>query len=108
MVGPLSLDLKTISEVITSISPGAYILSKNGRGADYVGRSDTDLANRVKNWVNHINRYAHFWFEYAASPKVAFDLECAWAHAYMYIDNQNHPARPNGSDWQCRSCNVFK
>ena len=108
MSGPHSLDPDTIDEVVTKISSGAYILSKDGKIAHYVGRSDDNVAGRLKWWANNTQKYSYFWFEYATSPKAAFELECRWWHKYKPEDNQSHPDRPNGSSWQCPVCDIFE
>lgn len=106
MLGPFILDNNTVTRILTRVSAGAYVLSTDGRNASYVGRSDSDLAGRLKSWIGQ--GYSHFWAEYASSPKAAFDLECAWGHAYIALNNLIHPARPQNSGWQCVSCNIFQ
>lgn len=108
MSGPYSLDTGTISNRISRSTQGAYILSKDGKIAHYVGRSDTDLAGRLNWWANNSGSYTHFWFETATSALSAFELECQWWHKYRPDDNQNHPDRPNNSNWQCPVCNIFR
>lgn len=108
MSGPHDLDTDTISRLVTKTSAGAYILSKDGQIAHYVGRSDDDVAERLEWWANNTQKYSHFWFEYTDSPKAAFDLECRWWHEYNPEDNQKHPDRPDSSNWQCPVCNIFR
>ena len=108
MNGPKLLDAQTISRVVPGLSPGAYILSKDGKIAHYVGRSDNDLVARLISHISDSQNYTHFWYEVTSSTKSAFDLECSWWHKYQPDDNKNHPDRPNGSGWQCPICNVFK
>lgn len=107
MNGPYILDKQTIDKVITVTSAGTYILSKNGENAHYVGRSDSDINGRLKWWVDNSRKYSHFWFEYASSPKSAFEVECKWWHEYKPSDNQMHPDRPTNTNWQCPVCNIF-
>ena len=106
MTGPYILNTNTISATITRVSSGAYILSTDGIHANYVGRSDNDIANRLGSWVNQ--GYSHFWFEYTTSPMQAFNLECSLWHSYQNLNNTVHPARPNNSGWQCPRCNIFQ
>ncbi len=98
MKGPL-----LISEVsnYVKVSPGAYILSRDGKVAHYVGRSDNDLLSRIKSSANEGKGYKYFWFEYTTSPMQAYYLECEWYHKYNPPDNANHPARPPGTFWRC-------
>ena len=83
--------------------PGVYILSKarDGRRADYVGRSDDDLRTRLIQSAKEGSGYTHFWFEYASSPRDAYWKECFYYHQYSPTDNSVHPAVPAGSVWRC-------
>jgi len=96
MIGPISIS--NLNSVPTQ-KPGAYILSRDARAAHYVGRSDTDLAGRIRNHINQ--EYTHYWFEETTSPMQAYYLECEWYHKYSPSDNKNHPAAPPGSYWRC-------
>jgi len=107
MNGPYSLNLQTISKIAPANSLGAYILSKDGKVAHYVGRSDSDLANRLGQHASDYQNYTHFWFETVGSPKAAFELECQWWHKYKPDDNDNHPDQPNNINCQCPVCNIF-
>lgn len=44
--------------------------------------------------------------------KAAFEKECALYHDFGgpqgQLDNEVHPARPEGTDWQCPRCDVFR
>jgi hypothetical protein len=86
---------------VTRRTPGVYILSRDGRTADYVGRSDTDVTNRIKQSAKDGYRYTSFWFEYATSPRDAYYKECEYYHKYNSPDNTNHPAVPPGANWRC-------
>lgn len=108
MKGPYSLSASKVDEVVTRKSPGAYELSNDGKARRYVGRSDTDVAARIK---SHVGSYRYFWWEYARSPKAAFEAECTHWHrhggAQGKLHNKNHPARPAGSGWKCPVCSIF-
>jgi len=84
---------------------GAYILSKGNNVASYVGRSGSDLKQRLKQRIleskNEGKDYTQFWFEIADSSLQAYYLECTWYHNYRPADNQNHPAIPPGAAWKC-------
>jgi hypothetical protein len=105
MEGPFSLTNESIDRAVTRTSPGNYILSRDGRHANYVGRSDIDLNARLKKWVS--NSYRWFWGEYASSGYAAFVRECELYHSYSGIDNQIHPQRPTGTPWKCPRCTIF-
>lgn len=79
---------------------GTYILSRGGKHAHYVGRSDRDLGSRVTQSARE-GRYSHFWFIYASSPREAYLKECEYFHKYEPSDNTNHPAVPPGTYWRC-------
>lgn len=108
MNGLYLLNTQTINGVVPRSSVGAYILSKDGKIAHYVGRSDNDLAARLTSYTSDSQNYTHFWYEVTGSAKSAFELECGWWHKYQPDDNKNHPDRPNGSGWQCPICNIFE
>lgn len=84
-------------------TPGAYVLSRDGRTAHYVGRADADLAERVRSSTKE-GSYSHFWFEYASSAAAAYALECRHYHDFKPTDNLIHPAAPSGSLLTCVSC----
>lgn len=108
MNGAYLLNTQTINSVVPGLSVGVYILSKDGKIAHYVGRSDNDLTARLTSYISDSQNYTHFWYEVTNSAKSAFELECSWWHKYQPDDNKNHPDRPNGSGWQCSVCNIFQ
>ena len=65
----------------------------------YVGRSDTDVARRLKEHVNE--GYSHFKFSYASSRRAAFIKECQNYHDFNPSDNDIHPRRPDDANWRC-------
>jgi hypothetical protein len=84
-------------------APGAYILSRDGRMAHYVGRADTDLVERLSS-SSRQGSYSHFWYEYAISAAGAYTLECRYYHDFRPTDNLIHPAAPGGSSLTCACC----
>jgi len=107
-----SLTNEKIDQMVTQTSPGVYVLDKATTGpfhVDYVGRSDDDLNPRLKTHVG--SEYKYFKFDYAASPKNAFEKECELYHDFGgpegSLDNKVHPDRPTGSDWKCPRCSIF-
>jgi len=81
-------------------SMGVYVLSRNGRAASYVGRSDSDLQQRIVSSASEAH-YVAFWFDYASSPMDAYKYECELYHEYDPPDNEAHPAVPLGTNWRC-------
>lgn len=110
MEGPYLLSYAEIDERVTRTSPGVYELSvSKGGPVRYVGRSDDDLNGRLKQWVG--SKYNYFSFEYCSSPKAAFEKECTLFHYHggtEKLDNDRHPDRPAGTNWQCPACSIFK
>ncbi len=108
--GPYALTNESIDEHIARTSSGVYVLERSRKVGsfvvDYVGRSDSDVNGRLKKWVGK-NRYKRFKFGYFSSPKSAFDKECEIYHNFNNLDNDIHPQRPAGTDWECLYCEVF-
>lgn len=108
----IALTNKRIDEMITRTAPGVYVLDKTTKGSfhvSYVGRSDDDVKGRLKDWVG--TEYKFFKFDYATSPKNAFEKECELWHDYGgpegKLDNKIHPDRPEDTDWKCPRCKIF-
>lgn len=100
MHGPFLIG--NVASHVESVSIGAYALSGDGQTVHYVGRSDSDLRNRISQSATEGHRCKYFWFEYASSPMRAYHMECELYHRYIRtIDNQNHPAVPDGTNWRC-------
>ena len=112
--GPYALTSEKIDENVTRKSPGAYVLDKkNTEGnfiVSYVGRADVDVNDRLHKWVG--SKYKRFKFDYFDSPKAAFEKECEIYHDFGgpegEMDNDVHPKRPDGTNWQCPRCDTFK
>ena len=117
--GSYTLDNETIDRVVTRKSAGAYVLGhveereedkekKKVFIIEYVGRSDDDVNDRLKDWVG---KYSRFKYDYFGSAKAAFEKECDlwhdWGGPEGVLDNERHPDRPEGTDWKCPRCNVF-
>jgi hypothetical protein len=108
LLGPFPLTSQGIDIEITRTSPGAYALGSVDMASvfhvNYVGRSDDDLAKRLK---QHVTAYKHFKYGCYASPKGAFEKECNLYHDFSPAANKVHPARPSGANWRCPRCRVF-
>lgn len=111
MKGPYPLTDEEIDKRITKGRKGNYAYGyKNSEGAfivKYVGRSDTDLNDRIKHGVGH---YEMFKFSYASSAKEAFEKECQNYHDFgesSRLDNEIHPDRPDDKDYECPVCDIF-
>ncbi len=108
MTGPFALNTSTIDSQVTKTSPGNYALGYMRDTTfivQYVGRSDTDLNDRIGDYVD--TKYKKFKYSYATSPKAAFEKECQNFHDFggsAKLDNDIHPARPNSASWKCPVC----
>lgn len=105
--GAYPLTEKGISDAVRSRSPGAYALGKVENDTfriSRVGRSDGDVAARLRQYVG---KYARFKFGYFPSAKAAFEKECHLYHDFGPPDNRVHPDRPDGTNWTCPRCHLF-
>jgi hypothetical protein len=107
--GPRALTAKDIDDVVVGVGPGAYALGRSTPDTfyiDYVGRSDSDLNARLKQWVGE--KYTHFKYGFLPSSQDAFFKECHLFHDFgeTNLDNKVHPARPNGTNWTCPRCGA--
>lgn len=98
MSGPFSL--RYLHLFVGEKSPGTFILSRNGRLADYVGVSMEDVAGAIRQAARQ-SSYRYFWFAVAASAGEAARLGHTWYHRYHPTDNVAPPAEFAGSAWQC-------
>ena len=97
LLGPIELTPASIDRYVRTDLPGVYVLSRDGRAVHYVGRSDGDLAYRLKEHARD-QHYSHFWYAYATSLTEAFNEETRLYHQYgadEKLDNQVHPAPPD-------------
>lgn len=79
----------------------------------YVGRSDTDLKERIKHGIEDMKtdptcRYERFKFSYADSIQEAYEKECQNYHDFGgeegYLRNEVHPAKPERYEGTCPIC----
>ena len=79
----------------------------------YVGRSDTDLNDRIKHGIRDMKadptlRYERFKFSYADSALEAYEKECRNYHDFGgdegLLKNDDHPAKPHGYWGVCPVC----
>lgn len=96
--GPFSL--RYLHLFISKRSPGAFILSRKGRYADFVGSTPDDVAGALGQFVRQ-SSYRYFWFAYASSADEAFRLEGTWYHRFHPTDNPAPPSQSHGESWRC-------
>ena len=91
--------LSQYEETIHAGEIGVYVFLDKKDSPRYVGRSDSDLADRLQAWVG---KYDKFWVEYHRSPRNAYYRECELFHQYRpQLDNERHPGVPKGTKWRC-------
>ena len=105
------LNKEVIESLIGDGLIGNYALgSKSNNGSfivHYVGRSDTDLKQRLIQHLSDKNPYPFFKFSIAANIKEAYLKECKNYHdfgAEEYLENEIHPAKPDGLKISCPYC----
>ncbi len=106
MAGLFPLTSASVNEHARSGWKGVYKLRRSRGGPiRYVGRSDTDVQDRL---LDHVRRgeYRFFTVEHKRTTKKAWLRE---AHLYHFhrenLDNQRHPPPPNGMS--CPKCTRY-
>jgi len=85
--------------------PGVYIITNNLRNVHYIGRSDNDVAYRIREaFRRHPRKYTKYYFRYETSPRNAYLTECRLWHRYQPDDNILHPDKPDYTNWKCPIC----
>jgi hypothetical protein len=106
----LAFNPATIDEAVTRRMPGVYALGHasidNKFVIDRIGRSDTDLAARLKS-DEYKGRFTWFQAAYVGNADAAYHAECELYHSYGGKLNPNHPARPAGKFHRCNHCPIF-
>jgi len=109
--GPYAFTKEGVKKIPAKKSPGNYALGYLRDGdffPKYVGRSDTDLLAEVQKRLEWAGKYSHFKCDYASSVKAAFEKECNNYHDFeRQLDNERHPDRPDGTDYQCPRCDAL-
>jgi hypothetical protein len=98
MLGPFLLKYHHL--FVGAVSSGAFILSRNGRSADYVGATPTDLVGTLGRFARQSD-YRYFWFVEAGSANEAAEIEQTWLHRYCPADNPSRSVSSRGAGWRC-------
>ena len=108
---PYELNIENINRLVKDHIIGNYALGNLSESGTfvvhYVGRSDTDLKQRLTQHLSDAKKYSHFKFSFAISIKEAYLKECKNYHDFggqQYLDNENHPARPHDMKDSCPYC----
>lgn len=94
--------------------PGLYFLM--GTDSDpvrYIGRAD-DLNEALHEWAERVAEtryYRYFSFDYEGDAYERFRRACDLYHYHSEsqyrLDNEEHPQRPEGTDWTCGHCDDY-
>ncbi|TMQ03291.1 MAG: hypothetical protein E6J90_53715 [Deltaproteobacteria bacterium] len=102
---PDTLTREKVDSAIRHKTAGFYVLgtlSENRvMSVSYVGRSDDDLAAKLK---RHAGNYPAFAYATADSPLLAYHGECRLYHALKPSKNVLHPTRKPAAEWACPVC----
>lgn len=120
MNGPFDFNNESIDNTVTDASVGNYALGTVDKNTDnfhvtFVGRSDSDLKDKLKQHLNETKntgsrfetKNTSFKYSYAVSPKDAFEKECSNYHDFVMskkLSNKTHPEKPDDMDWKCPIC----
>jgi len=112
-----SLTYEEIDRVVADNRIGNYAYGYlNAQGTfivKYVGRSDTNLKERIKHGIEDMEkdsscRFERFKFSYATTAKEAYEKECRNYHDFGGTEglliNKNHPDKPAGYIGSCPIC----
>ncbi|HWO57864.1 MAG TPA: hypothetical protein VNN55_09880 [bacterium] len=104
--GPYTLTLKAVEWLRDESWPGVFVLGESSRESgsfhvEYVGRSDTNLADRISEWIG---THPEFMFAFTETPWQAFLEECHIFHHLHPSGNQSHPVASLYRGWQCPDC----
>lgn len=81
---------------------GIFQLSNDGEKISYVGRSDSDLQQAMREKLG--KGYSHFQWVKVPWAKEAYEMHCRlyhFARGLGKIDNEEHPYPPAGEVRQC-------
>lgn len=117
MMGSNAFDFKekVIDENVPDDAIGNYALGYVNENTNvfivlYVGRSDSNLKNRLKNHIGENNNFKQFKYIIQKTAKDAFVLECKNFHDFGGLDgkllNKNHPDSPSGFALSCPYCKA--
>ncbi len=102
---PDHLTKEKVDAAIGHRTPGFYVLGTLGdnkvMSVSYVGRSDDDIAGKLK---RHVGNYPAFAYATADSALLAYQGECRLYHALKPSKNVMHPIRRGGPEWACPVC----
>ncbi|MFH1061299.1 MAG: hypothetical protein V1747_00230 [Candidatus Omnitrophota bacterium] len=113
MEGPYLLVPDKIDEVVSGMNPGAFALgyiSDANFVVVYVGRSDKNLNEELKQWVYRKSDCLFFKYYFSKTARDAFEKECICYHDFgeIKLKCEQHPQRTEGADWKCPRCDIYQ
>jgi hypothetical protein len=106
--GPYRLMFEDVHAAVPAGAPGVFALGYSGRdGAfyvNYIGRADSDLRNRL---LDFIGSDVAFKFKPSETAEEAFHRECEVFHMLRPPGNRVHPARARFTAWSCPRCRLL-
>jgi len=114
MEGPFQLADSVIDAVIDNTDPAVFLLRRIEETPKYahyrafIGRTDGNLAETLKQWLD--SEYRVFSFQYVESANEAFRQQCTMWHqlegADGKLDNERHPEPSDGQAIRCPICST--
>jgi len=112
MRGPYPLTAAKVDQTISGRFPGnfavGYLKESGAFVVRYVGRSDSDLNQAIKDYP--ADDSTKFKWSYAEGAKEAFDRQCKAYHDFggrARLDNETHPQPPDNTGWKCAFCDEL-
>jgi len=105
MEGPFFLFQSIVNLMVRQTSPGHIRICEKVDHTThivrYVGWSDTDVKSEVLQHVGD-KTFMFFSFEYADSPRQAYEEACMDHHEFhATLTDKTHPRKPEGTDYAC-------
>jgi hypothetical protein len=112
MHGPYDLTSRKIDEVVKPYVPGVfatgYTRESGAFVVRYIGRADTDVRSELK--AQESDETARFKWVEVSSARHGFEAQCRLYHEFggsRILENEDHPARPAGTNWRCPMCEAY-
>jgi hypothetical protein len=103
MRGPFVLSKSCVNMVVPPQVRGVFALSNSKDSLEILKHSDDSACEEIKGFFT---QFKYFWFELAANPHEAFNIECEIYHGRLTPHNNGkvHPKAPEDSGWHCSIC----
>lgn len=108
-----SLRPQIIDRDVAHYSGLYFLMRTDSDPVHYIGQAD-DLNAVLHEWAERVAEtryYRYFSYDYEDDTYERFRRACDLYHYHsesqFRIDNDEHPQRPEGTDWSCPHCNIF-